>query len=62
MQEAAQSFRFAFLGGALVAAAAVGAGAFGAHALKSILDPAMLTVYENGGAPPKCTMLSVSLS
>ena len=39
------TFRFAFLG-ALCAASAVAAGAFGAHALKSILDPAMLAVYE----------------
>jgi uncharacterized membrane protein YgdD (TMEM256/DUF423 family) len=39
------SSRFAFLG-ALFAATAVAAGAFGAHALKSILDPPMLAVYE----------------
>lgn len=39
------TFRFAFIG-ALCAASAVAAGAFGAHALKSILDPAMLAVYE----------------
>lgn len=39
------SFRFAFLG-ALFAATSVAAGAFGAHALKSILDPPMLAVYE----------------
>lgn len=32
--------------GALSAAIAVGAGAFGAHALKSRLDPAMLEVFE----------------
>ncbi len=40
-----RSFRFAFLG-ALFAATSVAAGAFGAHALKSILDPPMLAVYE----------------
>lgn len=45
MQASRPSFRFAFLG-ALFAASAVAAGAFGAHALKSILDPAMLAVYE----------------
>jgi uncharacterized membrane protein YgdD (TMEM256/DUF423 family) len=45
MQESRPSFQFAFFG-ALFAAAAVAAGAFGAHALKSILDPAMLIVYE----------------
>lgn len=32
--------------GAVFAATSVAAGAFGAHALKSILDPPMLTVYE----------------
>jgi uncharacterized membrane protein YgdD (TMEM256/DUF423 family) len=32
--------------GALFAAVAVGAGAFGAHALKTILDPPMQAVYE----------------
>ncbi|MBL8043769.1 MAG: DUF423 domain-containing protein [Nitrospira sp.] len=37
--------RFASLG-ALFAATSVAAGAFGAHALKSILDPSMLAVYE----------------
>jgi uncharacterized membrane protein YgdD (TMEM256/DUF423 family) len=41
----ARSFRFVVLGG-LFAAASVAAGAFGAHALKSILDPSMLAVYE----------------
>lgn len=40
-----RSFRFAFLG-AVFAATAVAAGAFGAHALKTILDPLMLAVYE----------------
>lgn len=40
-----RSFRFAIMG-ALFAAAAVGAGAFGAHALKAILDPPMLAVFE----------------
>lgn len=40
-----RSFRFAFLG-AVFAATAVAAGAFGAHALKTILDPPMLAVYE----------------
>ncbi|HVG02634.1 MAG TPA: DUF423 domain-containing protein [Nitrospira sp.] len=32
--------------GALFAATAVGAGAFGAHALKTIVSPSMLVVYE----------------
>lgn len=45
MTHSTRSFRFAFLG-ALFAATAVAAGAFGAHALKSILDPPMLAVYE----------------
>ncbi len=45
MAQSPRSFRFAFLG-ALFAASSVAAGAFGAHALKSILDPAMLAVYE----------------
>lgn len=45
MAVSARSFRFAFLGG-LFAATSVAAGAFGAHALKSILDPPMLAVYE----------------
>jgi len=45
MDHATRAFRFAFLG-ALFAGTAVAAGAFGAHALKAILDPAMLTVYE----------------
>lgn len=40
-----RSFLFAFLG-ALFAAMSVAAGAFGAHALKAILDPPMLAVYE----------------
>ena len=35
-----------FAAGALITGLAVAAGAFGAHALKSILDPAMLAVYE----------------
>jgi len=33
-------------GGALLAALAVALGAFGAHALKGVLAPAMLAVYE----------------
>jgi len=37
--------RFACLG-ALFAATSVAAGAFGAHALKSILDPSLLAVFE----------------
>lgn len=41
----ARPFLFAVLG-ALFAATSVAAGAFGAHALKSILDPPMLAVYE----------------
>ena len=45
MAVSARSFRFVFLGG-LFAATSVAAGAFGAHALKSILDPSMLAVYE----------------
>jgi uncharacterized membrane protein YgdD (TMEM256/DUF423 family) len=45
MAHSARSFQFAFLG-ALLAATSVAAGAFGAHALKSILDPPMLAVYE----------------
>lgn len=32
--------------GCLLAALAVAAGAFGAHMLKSVLDPPMLTVFE----------------
>jgi uncharacterized membrane protein YgdD (TMEM256/DUF423 family) len=40
-----RSYLFACLG-ALFAAASVAAGAFGAHALKAILDPPMLAVYE----------------
>lgn len=40
-----RSYLFAVLG-ALFAATSVAAGAFGAHALKSILDPPMLAVYE----------------
>ena len=45
MHQSTGSFQFAFLG-ALFAATSVAAGAFGAHALKAILDPAMLIVYE----------------
>ena len=41
----ARSYTFA-IQGALFAAAAVAAGAFGAHALKAILDAPMLAVYE----------------
>lgn len=40
-----RSYLFAVLG-AVFAATSVAAGAFGAHALKSILDPPMLAVYE----------------
>jgi uncharacterized membrane protein YgdD (TMEM256/DUF423 family) len=40
-----RSFEFAILG-ALFSATAVLAGAFGAHALKSTLDPPMLAAYE----------------
>ena len=39
--------RFVVLG-AVSAAIAVGAGAFGAHALKSRLEPGMLEVFETG--------------
>lgn len=45
MTHPTRSFLCAFLG-ALFAATSVAAGAFGAHALKSILDPPMLMVYE----------------
>lgn len=45
MADSRLSYRFVFLG-ALFAATSVAAGAFGAHALKSILDPPMLAVYE----------------
>ena len=45
MSRSTRSFQFAFLG-ALFAATAVAAGAFGAHALKAILDTPMLAVYE----------------
>lgn len=34
------------ISGAVFAATAVGAGAFGAHALKTIVNPPMLAVYE----------------
>ena len=34
--------------GALMALLAVAAGAFGAHSLKSVLEPDMLTVFEVG--------------
>lgn len=40
-----RSYLFAVLG-AMFAATSVAAGAFGAHALKAILDPPMLAVYE----------------
>ncbi|WP_161882714.1 DUF423 domain-containing protein [Deinococcus alpinitundrae] len=36
------------LGGALLAAAAVALGAFGAHALKSAISPENLAVFETG--------------
>jgi len=45
MAYSARSFMFAMLG-AVFAATAVAAGAFGAHALKSILDPSMLAAFE----------------
>ncbi len=45
MTQPTRSFVFA-LWAALFAASSVGAGAFGAHALKTILDPPMLIVYE----------------
>ena len=37
--------RFLLLG-TILAGSAVAAGAFGAHSLKGVLDPAMLTVFE----------------
>ncbi len=37
-----------FIIGALLAALGVGAGAFGAHALRARLTPELLTVYETG--------------
>ncbi|MCC2641364.1 MAG: conserved rane protein of unknown function [Nitrospira sp.] len=40
-----QSFKFAMLGAGF-ASTSVAAGAFGAHALKSILDPSMLAVFD----------------
>jgi uncharacterized membrane protein YgdD (TMEM256/DUF423 family) len=40
--------RLFFSLGALSAFVAVGAGAFGAHALRARLDPAMLAVFETG--------------
>ena len=40
-----RSLQFGILG-AVFAATAVGAGAFGAHALKTIVTPPMLAVYE----------------
>ncbi|QOJ33708.1 MAG: DUF423 domain-containing protein [Nitrospira sp.] len=45
MARAIRSSQFAGLG-ALLAATSVAAGAFGAHALKAILDPPMLAVFE----------------
>lgn len=45
MAQPTRSFMFATLG-ALFAATSVAAGAFGAHALKSILEPPMLAVFE----------------
>lgn len=41
--------RLFFVVGALSAFVAVGAGAFGAHALKNRLSPEMLSVFEVGG-------------
>ena len=55
-----RSFRFAFLG-AVFAATAVAAGAFGAHALKTILDPPC-SPYMKPRHGTKCTMRSGSLS
>ncbi|HYC31523.1 MAG TPA: DUF423 domain-containing protein, partial [Gemmatimonadales bacterium] len=40
--------RLFFSLGAISAFLAVGAGAFGAHALRARLDPAMLAVFETG--------------
>lgn len=45
MTRPTRSFLFAALG-ALFAATSVAAGAFGAHALKTLLDPPMLAVFE----------------
>jgi len=45
MTDDRQPFLFAALGG-LVSGSAVAAGAFGAHALKAILDAPALAVYE----------------
>ncbi|MDP9132891.1 MAG: DUF423 domain-containing protein [Nitrospirota bacterium] len=45
MAHLTRSSLFAFLG-ALFAATSVMAGAFGAHALKTILDPPMLAAFE----------------
>lgn len=38
--------RFYFILGCISAAIGIGAGAFGAHGLKAILSPEMLTTYE----------------
>ncbi len=40
--------RLFFSAGAISAFLAVGAGAFGAHALRARLDPAMLAIFETG--------------
>ena len=45
MTRPTRSFLFAALG-ALFAATSVAAGAFGAHALKTLLDPPMLAAFE----------------
>jgi uncharacterized membrane protein YgdD (TMEM256/DUF423 family) len=42
------SARFFAVAGALLAFAAVGAGAFGAHALRSLLDAGALAIFETG--------------
>jgi uncharacterized membrane protein YgdD (TMEM256/DUF423 family) len=41
-------FRIAWMFGSISAFIGVAAGAFGAHALKARIDPAMLLVYETG--------------
>ena len=46
--EAAQQANSAALYGALLAGTGVALGAFGAHALKAALSPAMLEVFETG--------------
>lgn len=46
MMQSRRSFQMLIAVGSLLAALAVAAGAFGAHRLKSILDPPMLAVFE----------------